>query len=94
MNKRIPVLGSGDVGSAAAHRLLLGGADVVQADEGAPTAARCSMAFTDASFDCVPTLEGVVGLRMSDADNLAAQYTVLGAVPCTPEGAARRRRDP
>lgn len=83
MSQRILVLGSGDVGSAVAHRLFLTGADVVLADEAAPAAPRRGMAFTDAWFDGTATLEGVVGLLVADVGDLAAQCTVMDAIPCT-----------
>ncbi len=83
MNTRILVLGSGDVGSAVAHRLFLSGADVVLADEPAPAHPRRGMAFTDAWFDGTATLEGVVAQWVSDVDDLAAQCTVMDAIPST-----------
>lgn len=83
MNKRILVLGSSDVGSTVAHRLFMAGADVVLADEPTPPHPRRGMAFTDAWFDGTATLEGVVGLLVSDVKDLAAQCTVMDAIPCT-----------
>lgn len=83
MDTRILVLGSGDVGSAVAHRLFLTGADVVLADEPAPVHPRRGMAFTDAWFDGTATLAGVVGLLVSDVDDLAGAGAAIGAIPCT-----------
>lgn len=83
MDTRILVLGSGDIGSAVAHRLFLTGADVVLADEAAPAHPRRGMAFTDAWFDGTATLEGVVGLLVNDVDDLAGQCAAMDAIPCT-----------
>jgi len=47
-------------------------------------AAHSDLAFTDAWFYGVATLEGVVGLLRSDAENRAAPGTALDAVLCRP----------
>lgn len=56
---RILVRGSGDVGSAVAHRLFTEGYAVAIHEIPLPTATRRNMAFTDAIFDGVAALEGV-----------------------------------
>lgn len=71
MTLRILLLGSGDVGSAVAHRLFLLGNDVVLADVAAPAHPRRGMAFADAWFDGTATLEGVVALMVPNANALA-----------------------
>jgi xanthine dehydrogenase accessory factor len=63
------VRGSGDVGSAVAHRLYESGHPVVIHDVPLPAAPRRGMAFTDAVFDGVCVLEGVAARRV---DELAA----------------------
>ena len=63
---RVLVRGSGDVGSAVAHRLFRAGYAVVIHDAPQPTATRRAMAFTDAVFDNVAQLEGVVAIRVDD----------------------------
>lgn len=56
---RALVLGGGDVGSAVAHQLFRGGAQVLICDRPQSTHARRGMAFTDALYDGVATLDGV-----------------------------------
>ena len=65
------VRGSGDVGSAVAHRLFTSGRPVVIHDVALPAAPRRGMAFTDAIFERDCELEGVRALRVDD----------LGALP-------------
>jgi len=68
----IPVLvrGSGDVGSAVAHRLYRAGYRVVLHDVASPAAPRRGMAFTDAIFDGSAVLDGVAARRVG-IDELA-----------------------
>jgi xanthine dehydrogenase accessory factor len=68
---QIIVLGSGDVGSAVAHRLFRNGLRTILVDVPAPAGSRRGMAFTDAFFDGEATLEGVVA-RLTSLDGLAA----------------------
>lgn len=56
---RVLVLGGGDVGSAVAHRLFLGGLEVLISERTASSHARRGMAYTDALFDGSAVLEGV-----------------------------------
>jgi xanthine dehydrogenase accessory factor len=60
------VRGVGDIGSAIAHRPFSGGYDVVIHDAAQPTATRRRMAFADAAFDGVSTLDDVEARRASD----------------------------
>jgi xanthine dehydrogenase accessory factor len=62
----VVVRGSGDVGSAVAHRLFTTGFPVVISDEAAPAAPRRGMSFTDAIFDGKCTLEGVEAVLVND----------------------------
>lgn len=64
------VRGSGDVGSAVAHRLFGSGHPVVIHDLALPAAPRRGMAFTDAVFDGACVLEGVQARRVDDLDAL------------------------
>ncbi|MBI5298503.1 MAG: EF2563 family selenium-dependent molybdenum hydroxylase system protein [Chloroflexi bacterium] len=59
------VRGSGDVGSAVAHRLFTGGYGVVIHDLPLPTATRRKMAFADAIFEGSVMLEGVQAKRIN-----------------------------
>lgn len=59
------VRGSGDIGSAVAHRLFCAGHRVVIHDVAAPVAARRGMAFTDAIFDGAAELDGVTCRRIT-----------------------------
>ena len=62
----IVVRGSGDVGSAVAHRLFKAGFQVLIHDEPAPAAPRRGMAFTNALFEGSCTLEDVTAERLED----------------------------
>jgi xanthine dehydrogenase accessory factor len=65
------VRGSGDIGSAVAHRLFRAGHRVVIHDGASPAAARRGMAFTDAIFDGDADLEGVTCRRIAVLKELA-----------------------
>lgn len=60
---RVLIRGSGDVGSAVAHRLLNSGHQVVIHDVALPAAPRRGMAFTDAIFAGACELDGVSARR-------------------------------
>jgi xanthine dehydrogenase accessory factor len=60
------VRGSGDVGSAVAHRLFRSGHAVVIHDVSLPAAPRRGMAFTDAVFDGACVLDEVPARRVDD----------------------------
>lgn len=70
------VRGCGDVGSAVAHVLFSAGYRVVIHDRARPPHPRRGMAFTDALFDGVARLGGLMAKRARDAKD--AQYMV----PC------------
>jgi xanthine dehydrogenase accessory factor len=64
------VRGSGDVGSAVAHRLFTSGHPVVIHDVALPAVPRRGMAFTDAIFEGDCELEGVKARRLDDLEAL------------------------
>jgi xanthine dehydrogenase accessory factor len=68
MKTRLNILvrGSGDIASAVALRLFQAGHSVVLHDSLQPTTTRRQMAFTDAIFDRVATLEGVESHHAED----------------------------
>lgn len=77
------VRGSGDVGSAVAHRLFLSGYRVLLHDEPEPTATRRGMAFTDALAAGSAVLEGVTAVRVDDLaalDSILSEHKVLPVV--------------
>ena len=61
---RVLIRGSGDIGSAVAHRLLGSGHAVVIHDVALPAAPRRGMAFADAIFDGSCELDGVRARRV------------------------------
>ena len=77
------VRGSGDVGSAVAHRLFLAGYPVVIHDVPLPAAPRRGMAFTDAMFDGECDLDGVTARRVDQLGVLAQALGDRGVVPIT-----------
>ncbi|MEA2198197.1 MAG: xanthine dehydrogenase accessory factor [Solirubrobacteraceae bacterium] len=77
------VRGSGDVGSAVAHRLFGSGHAVVVHDVPLPAVPRRGMAFTDAVFDRECELEGVKGWRVDDLAALPEVVAEHEAVPVT-----------
>ncbi|MGH8503163.1 MAG: nitrate reductase associated protein [Gammaproteobacteria bacterium] len=66
MELTILIRGSGDIGSAVAHRLFLAGYQVALHDLPRPGHSRRGMAFVDALFDAVAILEGVTGRYAAD----------------------------
>src|ERR1700722_18166342 len=77
------VRGSGDVGSAVAHRLFRSGHRVVIHDVPLPAAPRRGMAFTDAIFDGDCELEGALAVRLDDLTLLAGALAERAAIPVT-----------
>ena len=69
---RVLIRGSGDVGSAVAHRLLREGHAVVVHDVALPAAPRRGMAFADAIFDGSCRLEGIRARRVDGVEGLRA----------------------
>ncbi len=80
-SRRILVRGSGDIGSAVAHRLFLAGYAVIIHDGSRPTMSRRGMAFTDAIFDGQAVLEGVTAMRVDDVAMLDVVLTEHKALP-------------
>ena len=78
---RTVVRGSGDVGSAVAHRLFLAGYSVIIHDRPQPTTSRRGMAFTDAIFDGQAVLEGVSAVRIDDLQLLKEVLAAHAAIP-------------
>jgi xanthine dehydrogenase accessory factor len=73
VSMRIAVVrGVGDVGSAVAHRLHGAGYAVVIHDVPRPTTTRRGMAFADAAFDGVASLDGVEAHRAADLGAVSA----------------------
>ncbi len=77
------VRGSGDVGSAVAHRLFGAGHPVVIHDDPLPAAPRRKMAFADAIFDGACELDGVEARLVSDVSELTEQLQAHDAVAIT-----------
>lgn len=80
---RVLVLGCGDIGAAVAHRLHLFGCSVVLHDMAEPANTRRGMDFTDALFDGVTVLAGVVARRIDEASQIAVQARTCDAIPVT-----------
>lgn len=66
------VRGTGDVGSAVAAILFRAGFGVALHDTPAPAASRRGMAFVDAVFDGVATLDGLIARRVGTVSELDA----------------------
>jgi xanthine dehydrogenase accessory factor len=77
------VRGSGDVGSAVAHRLFQAGHGVVLHDVVLPAAPRRGMAFTDAIFEGRCELEGVEARLVERSDALVASLAARESLPVT-----------
>lgn len=75
------VRGSGDVGSAVAHRLFGSGHAVVIHDVPRPAAPRRGMAFADAAFEGGCELDGVRARRVDDAAELPAALAERAYLP-------------
>lgn len=78
---QVLIRGSGDIGSAVAHRLFTAGYGVILHDSPQPTATRRGMAFTDAVFDGCATLEGVRALRVDTLPTLPSMLREHAAIP-------------
>ena len=66
----VVVRGTGDVGSAIAHRLFVAGNTVVLHDQGRPAHARRGVSFVDALFEGRATLQGVHAKLVRGAESL------------------------
>ncbi len=78
---RVVVRGTGDVGSAVAHRLFLAGCAVVLHESTEPAVTRRGMAFADAVFDGQAVLEGVLAVRIDDPPELSRCLLARAAIP-------------
>jgi xanthine dehydrogenase accessory factor len=78
---RVLVRGSGDVGSAVAHRLFQAGYAVVIHETPLPTTTRRNMAFVDAIFKGYTVLEGVEARRIDDLALLSELLTTRRIIP-------------
>ena len=77
------VRGTGDVGSAVAHMLHESNCAVVLHDVPRPSHTRRGMSFTDALYERVAVLAGVLGKRARDAADLALMMQCRRAVALT-----------
>ena len=77
----ILVRGSGDVGSAVAHRLFQAGYAVVLHDSAQPAATRRKMSFCDAIFDGSAVLEGVRARLFDDLCEVTSCFSSHELVP-------------
>ena len=78
---RVLVRGTGDVGSAVAHRLFLAGHVVAIHESPEPAATRRGMAFADAVFDGFTVLEGVRAVRADDLQELSSMLSARTVIP-------------
>jgi xanthine dehydrogenase accessory factor len=78
---RVLVLGGGDIGSAVAHRLFREGFRVVLSERPRSPHARRGMAFTDALFDGIATLQGVQACCVPDSYAVEACWREAAAIP-------------
>src|SRR6266545_4990614 len=74
------IRGAGDVGSAVAHALYEAGFAVVVHDDPKPSHTRRGMSFTDALYDSLATLAGVLGKRARGAADLPPMVRCRRAV--------------
>jgi uncharacterized membrane protein YfcA len=75
------VRGSGDVGSAVAYALFRKGETVVVHDGPAPSYTRRGMSFVDALFERSAEVQGVLGKRARDLDDLRSMVKCRRAIP-------------
>jgi xanthine dehydrogenase accessory factor len=81
MTTTILVRGSGDIGSAVAHRLFATGYAVVIHDAPRPSATRRKMAFCDAIFDGCARLSGVSAHLVGDPSGLVPALVLRDWIP-------------
>jgi xanthine dehydrogenase accessory factor len=87
------IRGSGDVGSAVAHRLFQLSHVVVIHDDRQPAYTRRRMAFTDAVFDRKAELAGVYAKRADNRASLWAMLKCRQAIPVVLEDLQQAIRD-
>lgn len=78
---RILVRGSGDIGSAVAYFLFRAGHRVLIHDLPCPPHTRRGMAFADALFERTCMLEGMLGKRARDAEDIPPMLSCRRALP-------------
>ena len=78
---KVALRGSGDIGSAVAHRLFLHGCAVVIHEVPLPTTTRRGMAFTDAVFDRQTQLEGINAMRADEFGQVEGLLASRQAIP-------------
>ncbi len=83
MQNVVLVRGSGDVGSAVAHKLFKAGYAVLIHDSAQPAATRRKMALADAIFDGTALLEGVQGKRVDDVPQIINLLEAREIIPVT-----------
>src|SRR4051812_5528387 len=79
--RAVVVRGTGDIGSAVAHRLFREGFAVTLHDVPMPTATRRGMAFTDAVFGGHAALDGVHAVRAHDLARVRESLDSRNAIP-------------
>lgn len=77
----ILIRGTGDVGSAVAHRFFTAGERVVLHDSAAPAHSRRGMAFVNALYERSAELEGVLAKRARSLDDLRKMVQCRRAIP-------------
>ena len=77
----VVVRGTGDVGSAIAHRLFVAGNTVVLHDQGRPAHARRGVSFVDALFEGRATLQGVHAKLVRGAESLQRMVACRRGLP-------------
>lgn len=80
-NRRILVLGGGDVGSAVAHQLFREHFGVLISERPVSTHLRRGMAYTDALFEGRALLEGVEARLQPDVDAVCSCWATEQAIP-------------
>ena len=77
----ILVRGSGDVGSAVAHRLFIEHHKVILQDDASPAYTRRGMAFTDVFFDGKAELDHVIAKRSALGEHVGTMLACGRAIP-------------
>jgi xanthine dehydrogenase accessory factor len=83
MRTTILILGSNDIGSAAAHRLFCAEYSVIIRDDPMPGVSRRGMAFTDALFEGLCVLNEIEARRASDLESIQRQWMERRSIPIT-----------
>jgi xanthine dehydrogenase accessory factor len=82
-DRRVLIIGGGDIGSAVAHILFDCGLKVVICERQRSSHARRGMAFTDSLFDGRSTLAGVDARLEADLPGILARWEAGDAIPIT-----------